>query len=177
MRKDPDESFEDRRAVSAAAPTGLSRAGAAFIARFEGVVLHLYDDPVGHCTVGIGHLVHHGRCDGRASEAPFRNGITRERAFELLRQDTAGTAAEVRRRVRAPMNQPQFDAICSWAFNCGSGVLTTSTLVRLLNGGDYGSVPAQLARWDKAGNPPRPVAGLTRRRRAEGALFAHGRYE
>jgi GH24 family phage-related lysozyme (muramidase) len=155
----------------------LSTRGAAFISRFEGVVLRLYNDPVGHCTVGIGHLVHHGRCDGRASEAPFRNGISRDRAFALLRQDVAATAAEVRRRVRVPLNQAQFDALCSWAFNCGSGVLTTSTLVRLLNAGDFNSVPAQLARWDKAGNPPRPVAGLTRRRRAEGELFARGKYE
>lgn len=169
----PDEGEPDE----SRAPAALSTRGAAFVSRFEGVVPQLYNDPVGHCTVGIGHLVHHGRCDGRASEAPFRNGISRERAFELLRQDIAATAVEVRRRIRVPLNQAQFDALCSWAFNCGSGVLATSTLVRLLNARDYGSVPAQLARWDKAGNPPRPIAGLTRRRRAEGDLFAHGRYE
>ena len=169
----PDEDEPD----PTRAPAALSTRGAAFVSRFEGVILHLYNDPVGHCTVGIGHLVHHGRCDGRASEAPFRNGISRDRAFELLRQDVAATAAEVRRRIRVALNQTQFDALCSWAFNCGSGVLTTSTLARLLNAGDFNSVPAQLARWDKAGNPPRPVAGLTRRRRAEGELFARGRYE
>jgi GH24 family phage-related lysozyme (muramidase) len=173
----PERAPIDEGEAKAGAPTALSTRGAAFVSRFEGVILRLYNDPVGHCTVGIGHLVHLGRCDGRASEAPFRNGISRERAFELLRQDVAATAAEVRRRVRVSLNQAQFDAMCSWAFNCGSGVLTTSTLVRLLNGGDYGSVPGQLARWDKAGNPPRPVAGLTRRRRAEGDLFAQGRYE
>jgi lysozyme len=168
---------DEGEAEASAAAASLSTRGAAFVSRFEGVILHLYNDPVGHCTVGIGHLVHLGRCDGRASEAPFRNGISRDRAFELLKQDVAATAAEVRRRIRVPLNQAQFDALCSWAFNVGSGALTTSTLSRLLNGGDYNSVPAQLARWDKAGNPPRPVAGLTRRRRAEGELFAHGRYE
>ena len=155
----------------------LSNAGVAFIARFEGCVLRLYNDPAGHCTVGIGHLVHHGRCDGRASEAPFKNGITRERAFELFREETAGFAQAVRRHIRVPLNQAQFDALLSWSFNCGAGVLQTSTLSRKLNGGDYAAVPGELARWDKAGNPPRPMAGLTRRRTAEGRLFSQGRYE
>ena len=171
------EAEEDEGGAAERAALNLSNAGAAFIARFEGCILHLYNDPVGHCTVGIGHLVHHGRCDGRASEAEFRNGITRERAFELFRQETVGFAQAVRRNIRVPLNQAQFDALLSWAFNCGAGVLQTSTLARKLNGGDYGAVPAELARWDKAGSPPRPVAGLTRRRTAEGRLFAQGRYE
>jgi lysozyme len=168
---------EDEGGPAEKAGMNQSNAGAGFIARFEGIVLHLYNDPAGHCTVGIGHLVHHGRCDGRASEAPFRNGITRERAFELFRQETAGYAQAVRRHIRVPLNQAQFDALLSWAFNCGAGVLQTSTLARMLNAGDYPAVPAQLARWNKAGSPPRPVAGLTRRRAAEGRLFSQGRYE
>jgi len=171
-----EEVAEDEGGPPDEAAMSLSNPGANFIARFEGMVLHLYNDPAGHCTVGIGHLVHHGRCDGRASEAPFRNGITRERAFELFRQETAGFAQAVRRHIRVPLNQAQFDALLSWAFNCGAGVLQTSTLARRLNAGDFAAVPRELARWDKAGNPPRPVAGLTRRRRAEGELFAHGRY-
>jgi lysozyme len=158
-------------------PADLSRAGAEFIAGFEGCVLHLYNDPVHHCTVGIGHLVHHGRCDGRPSEAPFRDGITRERAYDIFREDVVPFARAIRRHVRVPLNQPQFDALLSWAFNCGAGVLRTSTLARRLNAGDYDSVPSELMRWNKAGNPPRVLPGLTRRRRAEGELFAHGRYE
>jgi lysozyme len=174
--EEPAAAPEDE-APEAARGLKLSNAGTAFIARFEGCVLRLYNDPAGHCTVGIGHLVHHGRCDGRASEAPFRNGITRERAFELFRQETAGFAQAVRRHIRVPLNQAQFDALLSWAFNCGAGVLQTSTLARKLNAGDYAAVPGELARWNKAGNPPRPMAGLTRRRTAEGRLFSQGRYE
>ena len=172
VAEEPGEEPEQR-----APAMGLSKAGAAFIARFEGLRLALYNDPVGHCTIGIGHLVHHGRCDGRASEAEFRNGITSERAFQLLQQDAATFARAIRANIRARLTQTQFDALCSWAFNCGEGVLRTSTLARKLNGGDYASVPAELARWDKAGSPPRPLAGLTRRRRAEGRLFAEGKYE
>jgi GH24 family phage-related lysozyme (muramidase) len=157
-------------------PSGLSAKGADFIGRFEGTVLHLYNDPVGHCTIGIGHLVHHGRCNGSEPQE-FKRGITKQRAVELLMQDTAQVSNAIHRHVRVPLTQPQFDALCSWAFNCGVGVLSTSTLVRRLNQGDHAAVPAQLARWDKAGSPPRPVAGLTRRRKAEGKLYAQGKYE
>lgn len=168
---------EDDEGPADRAGQNLSNPGAAFIARFEGLILHLYNDPAGHCTVGIGHLVHHGRCDGRASEAEFKNGITRERAFALFRQEAAGYAQAVRRNIRVPLNQAQFDALLSWSYNCGADVLRTSTLSRKLNAGDYAAVPGELARWDKAGSPPRPMAGLTRRRKAEGRLFAQGAYE
>ena len=151
----------------------LSRDGAAFIARFEGCILKLYDDPAGHCTIGIGHLVHHGRCNG-SEPAEFRRGITKERAFELLQQDAGTVAAAIRRYVKVPLNQQQFDALCSFGFNCGAGAIKTSTLTRRLNAGEYAAVPSELARWVKAGGQTLP--GLVRRRQAEGKLFAHGAY-
>jgi lysozyme len=154
----------------------LSQRGAEFIARFEGCRLQLYNDPAGHCTIGIGHLVHHGRCNG-SEPAEFKRGITLERAFELLEEDAAEVVAAMRRRVKVALTQPRFDALCSWGFNCGAGVFATSTLVRKLNAGDYASVRSELARWDKAGSPPRPLPGLTRRRKAEGRLFAEGKYQ
>ncbi len=156
-------------------PARLSREGAAFIARFEGFRAQLYNDPAGHCTIGIGHLVHLGRCNG-SEPAEFKRGITRQRAFELLQEDARAVVAAVRRHVRVPLAQHQLDALCSWGFNCGTGVFTTSTLVRKLNEGDFAAVPGELNRWVKAGSPPRPLPGLVRRRRAEGELFARGRY-
>ena len=157
----------------AGAPMRLSRDGAAFIARFEGCILRLYNDPAGHCTIGIGHLVHQGRCDG-SEPAEFRRGITRERAYELLQEDAATAAAAIQRYVKVPLNQQQFDALCSFGFNCGAGAIKTSTLTRRLNAGEYSAVPAELNRWVKAGAKTLP--GLVKRRRAEGSLFAHGSY-
>lgn len=156
-----------------ARPTTLSRRGAAFVARFEGCVLHLYDDPAGHCTIGIGHLVHHGRCDG-SEPAEFRSGITRERAFQLLQQDATEVARAILTHVKVRLEQHQFDALCSFGFNCGTGAIKTSTLTKKLNAGDYAAVPAQLARWVNAGGQPLP--GLVRRRQAEGRLFSRGKY-
>ena len=54
-----------------------SSMGLAHIGKFEGLRLKLYNDPGGHCTIGVGHLVHLGPIDGRASETPFKNGISK----------------------------------------------------------------------------------------------------
>jgi len=163
-------------AASAAPAPGkrrLSTRGAAFIAHFEGLELKLYNDPVGHCTIGCGHLVHHGPINGSEPDE-FRRGITRERALELLQEDAQVAAAEISKSVKVRLNQPQFDALVSFAFNVGNGAFRESTLLKLLNGGDYASVPAQLRRWTKASGAVLP--GLVRRRDAEGALFRDGTY-
>jgi lysozyme len=151
----------------------LSRRGAAFIAHFEGFRPKLYNDPVGHCTIGCGHLVHHGPINGSEPEE-FKRGITRDRALKLL-QDDAGTAAdEIARSVRVRLSQAQVDALISFAFNVGNGAFRDSTLLKLLNQGDYDSVPGQLNRWTKAAGKTLP--GLVRRRIAEGQLFRDGTY-
>lgn len=149
----------------------LSKKGARFIATFEGFRSELYDDPAGHCTIGCGHLVHHGRCDG-SEPAEFRRGITRERALELLLEDAAQAADAVNGSVRVPLNQHQFDALVSFVFNVGVGAFGESTLLKKLNEGRYQDVPKQLDRWVKAGS--RTLEGLVRRRKAEGELFAEG---
>jgi lysozyme len=151
----------------------LSGAGARFIAAFEGFRARLYDDAAGHCTIGYGHLVHHGPSNG-SEPAEFRRGISRERALELLHADAERAADAVRREVKVPLSQEQFDALVSFVFNVGGGGFTSSTLLRELNAGNYDAVPPQLARWVKAGG--QTLAGLVRRRAAEGRLFAEGEY-
>ncbi|HLB04220.1 MAG TPA: glycoside hydrolase family protein, partial [Gaiellaceae bacterium] len=156
-----------------AGPRALSEAGARFNARFEGFRAELYDDPAGHCTIGYGHLVHRGRCNGTEA-ADLRRGITRERALELLREDAQKAASAVRESVRVPLAQHQLDALTSFVFNVGAGAFRRSTLLRKLNEGRYEQVPVQLTRWVKAGN--RTLQGLVSRRRAEGLLFSDGTY-
>jgi lysozyme len=57
----------------------------------------------------------------------------------------------------------------SWVYNLGNGNLGASTLLKVLNMGDYAGVPAQMLRWNKAGG--KVLEGLTRRRQAEADLF------
>jgi lysozyme len=101
----------------------------------------------------------------------FRKGLTGAEALALLRRDAAVAVRAVKSAVRVSLAQHEFDALVSFAFNVGSTAFATSTLVKVLNQGARGAVPKELARWTNQGLP-----GLVRRRQAEGALFAHGRY-
>jgi lysozyme len=154
-------------------PTALSPDGAKFIARFEGFRSHMYNDAANHCTIGYGHLVHYGPINGSEPEE-FRRGLNEQQALDLLRQDAAKAVAAVRECVTVPLNQQQFDALVSFAYNEGGGALASSTLVKMLNQGQYDAIPEQLGRWNKAGN--QVLQGLVTRRAAEGTLFTHGTY-
>lgn len=151
----------------------LSDAGLRFIAKYEGLRTELYNDSAGHCTIGYGHLVHTGPCDGSEPEE-FKRGITRERAEELLRADVARFEKAVNDRVKVELAQHQFDALVSFTFNVGAGNLANSDLLAKLNRGDYASVPDELNRWVYGGG--RKLPGLVRRRRDEGTMFRDGAY-
>jgi lysozyme len=151
----------------------VSIRGVEFIARFEGFSPTLYDDAASppNATIGFGHVVHPGPVDGTE---PLQQ-VTREQALALLRKDCAKAAAAVRRHVRQPLTQEQFDALVSFTYNCGEGSLAGATLLKKLNAGDLDAVPAELEKWTHAG-PGAPLPGLVRRRRAEADLFVHGTY-
>lgn len=137
----------------------ISQKGLDLIKRFEGLRLDAYICPGNVWTIGYG------------STRGVKQGdrITKERAEELLREDVARFESPVRRLVKVPLEQHQFDALVSFAFNVGSGALGSSTLLRLLNAGDYAGAAAQFDRWNRAGG--QVLAGLTRRRAAERAMF------
>ena len=71
--------------------------------------------------------------------------------------------------VTVGLTPSQFDALVAWVFNLGPTNLRESTLLRVLNEGNYEEVPAQIKRWNKAGGEV--LNGLIRRREAEALLF------
>lgn len=154
-------------------PTAISDRGLELIGRFEGLRTELYNDVAGHCTIGYGHLVHHGNCDGSELEE-FRAGISQQRALDLLRIDAQDAATAVRDGVTVPLNQQQFDALVSFTFNVGAAAFSGSTLRKRLNNGEYDAVPDELNRWVRAGGVVQP--GLVKRRGEEGVLFRDGVY-
>lgn len=146
----------------------ISDNGLKFIADHEGMILHLYNDPANHATIGVGHLVHHGPINGSEPEE-FKRGITKERAMEILRSDVITAENTVNKLVKVPLNQNQFDALVSFVFNIGKTQFASSTLLAKLNNQDYSSVPSQLNRWVHGSGKKLP--GLINRRRDEGNLF------
>jgi lysozyme len=143
----------------------ISNTGLDLIKSFEGFIGHMYLCPAGVPTIGYGTTLIEGK--------PIAPGtvITEDKASELLRQQIDATfAPAVIRHVKVPLNQNQFDALVSWTYNLGEGSLASSTMLKLLNQGDYASVPAQMMRWTKANGVDLP--GLVRRRQAEAELFA-----
>jgi lysozyme len=170
---DAEPEGEEEEAEARGIPPRLSQRGAGFIARFEGCVLHMYNDPTRNATIGVGHLIHPGPING-AEPPEFRHGITRKRALELLMNDAGKAARSVRRLITVPLTQQQFDALVSFTFNCGEGSLAASTLRKRLNRREYAAVPSELNKWVLSGGKRLP--GLVRRRKAEGALFSHSRY-
>ena len=96
--------------------------------------------------------------------------ITQEEADQMLLDELVEYEGYVNNLVTVGLNQNQFDAMVSWVYNLGGGNLKASTLLKVLNAGDYEGVPAQMLRWNKAGG--KVLEGLTRRRQAEADLWS-----
>jgi len=103
--------------------------------------------------------------------------ITQETADALFDADLARFERDVNSLVTVPLTQGQFDALVSFAYNCGSDIdedkrtegLGDSTLLRLLNEGKPELAVLEFPKWNKDNG--KIVAGLTRRRLMEAALF------
>ncbi len=142
----------------------LTDDGVALIKRFEGFAPEIYVCPGGWPTIGYGHVVRDHEHER------FAESIDEATADELLRRDVETAERAVLRLVRVPLEDWQFDALCSFAFNLGAGALQRSTLRRKVNRAEHDAVPAEFRRWVWAGG--RRLKGLIRRREAEAALYA-----
>lgn len=138
----------------------ISEKGLKLIRDFEGCKLRAYRCPAGVWTIGYG-----------STGAHVYEGltITQEQAERLLLEDLERFEDAVNDLVKVPLTQSAYDALVSFAFNCGIGALETSTLLKMFNDGEYKAAADQLLRWDKAGGKALP--GLTRRRQAERDLW------
>lgn len=134
------------------------------IAEFEGLRLAAYRDAVGVLTIGYGHT-------GADVKPGMR--ITAEEADRLLTRDLERFERAVESYAEK-IEQHQFDALVSFAYNLGEGSLKGSTLLKLHNAGEYNAAAREFQRWNHAGG--RVLAGLTRRREAEAKVYDGGDY-
>ncbi len=141
-------------------PQAISPDGLEFIKQAEGCKLAAYLDSVGVPTIGYGHTqgVHGG------------THCTQEEADQWLQDDLQAVYRDIDALVTVDLSQGQFDALCSFVFNLGAGALRNSTLLKLLNAGNYLAAQQQFGRWNHAGG--QVLAGLTKRREGEAEMFS-----
>lgn len=137
----------------------VSQKGLALIRQFEGLRLAAYKCSAGVPTIGY----------GTTKGVKMGMVIDKEEAERLMAEDVAWFAGHVSGLVKVKLTQPQFDALVSFCYNVGPTAFGNSTLLRYLNQGLYTDAAGQFLRWNKAAN--NVIAGLTRRRAAERAMF------
>ncbi len=140
-----------------------SRAALDLIASFEGFRARAAKTPDGRWTLGFGHV------------ATAREGlsVSRAEAEDLLRWDLRPVEDMVRQSALTPLNQNQFDALVSFAFNIGVSNFATCDVLRYLNQGQPIAGALAMHAWRRARVNGRVLVidALVRRRAAEAALF------
>jgi|TARA_Y100001938_G_scaffold144387_1_gene218869 lysozyme len=139
--------------------------GLDLIKLYEGYSSSPYLCPAQHWTIGYGAIW--GMDDKRVTED--HPDINEDQADYLLRRDVKKSEMAVLRHIRVPLEDGQFNALCSFVFNLGSGALQSSTLRRKINRGDYIGAANEFPRWVYAGG--RRLKGLVRRREHERSMF------
>jgi lysozyme len=141
----------------------VSQEGIDLIKSFEGCRLKAYPDPgTGGAPWTIGWGTTTGVVEGMA--------CTQEQADQMLADDVAAVGRMVNSLLKIKVNQNQFDALVSFAYNVGSGALASSTLLRLVNAGEGEQAANEFPKWVHGGNGA-TLPGLVRRRAAERSLF------
>lgn len=140
------------------------------VKHFEQWKPHAYDDPAGYCTIGFGHLIALARCES-VQLGKFEAGITEAEGIRLLDTDTLGARLAVQELVTVRLTEAQSGALSSFVFNVGRGAFSRSTLLRLLNDGEYDLASLEFRRWVRARG--RILRGLIARRACEESLFRH----
>lgn len=144
----------------------ISPAGISLVKKWEGWSAKAYKDPVGVWTIGWGTI---------GPEARPGRKITKKQGEEFLRRELAEQEGYVKHYVRVPLTQHQFDALVSLVYNIGAGNFSRSTLLKLVNRGNFSGAAAQFARHNTARDRETGkrivLRGLTNRRLEEALLF------
>ena len=140
----------------------MSQTGIIMLKQFEGVRLTAYKavSTEQYWTIGYGHYgvdVYEGM------------KITDKQAEEMLKNDLIRYENGVNESVTVTLGQNQFDALVSFAYNCGVSALKGSYLLNLINMGKFKEACEEWLLWNKSGG--KVLLGLTNRRKAEVALF------
>jgi len=145
----------------------LSERGKALLIRHEGYELKAYkaDPSEKYYTIGYGHYGADVKCGMK---------ITKAQAEDYLTQDLKAFEDGVNSAVKVPLKQNQFDALVIFSYNVGIGAFKKSTLLKLVNKGDFDGAAEQFLIWNKVGG--KFNQGLMNRRLRTRQLFLIGNY-
>jgi len=143
----------------------VNKAALDLIKEFEGLRLEAYRDSVGVWTIGYGTTARAG-----VGIKPQRGMvITEAEASHYLEKGVSKFADSIRPAITAPINENEFGAFVSLAYNIGPSAFKRSSSLRHFNNGDKARAAQNILLWNKAGG--KVLRGLVRRREAEKALF------
>lgn len=143
----------------------VSSDGLDFIAKHEGLRLSAYLCPAKVLTIGYGTTRYPNGNRVKQGEK-----ITKEYALELLKHDVNNFELAVDAMATDKLNQNQFDALVSFAYNLGSDALRKSTLLKLVNNNHNDPrIRKEFQRWVFANG--KKLGGLIRRRQDEANLY------
>jgi lysozyme len=146
--------------------TKASQKGLDLIKRFEGLKLKPYNCPASIPTIGYGNTYYPSGAKVKLTDP----AITKEKAEELLKFLLTSYEKGVDSFCRDDINQNQFDALTSFAYNVGVGNLQKSTLIKKVNKNPSDpTIRAEFMKWNKGGG--KVLLGLTKRRQAEADLY------
>ena len=141
----------------------ISKTGLELVKSFEGLRRRSEPLPGGGWIVGYGHT------------RSARQGVevTEREAEYLLRYDLREVEKMVRNSIHAPLNQNEFDAIISFAWNIGRDSFHSSDVLKYINAGEMIAAAESFSAWRKARVDGRSIVvdALVRRRAAEKNLF------
>jgi lysozyme len=147
----------------------------------EGVRYKPYQCPAKLWTIGVGHVMYPEQAkipstpEGMATRKayPLKSQDNRrwseEEVDSILAKDVVRFERGVARYLPIRLSQNEFDALVSFSFNLGLGVLQRSTLRQALLRGDKIMAMQSLLKYNKAGG--KVLKGLDIRRKDEAALF------
>ena len=143
----------------------ISPSGIDLICNFEGKRLVAYDDGVGVWTIGFGTTIYPNGIKVKKGDV-----CTEAQAKAYMAHDLKKFELVVNNAVNVSLNQNQFDALVSLAYNIGTNAFKNSTLVKKLNAGDIRGATNQFDVWINAGG--RRMQGLVNRRAKEKNIFS-----
>ena len=146
--------------------TKISNLGLELIKKYEGFKAKAYLCPAKVTTIGYGSTYYEDGTKVKLTDSP----ITQERATELLEALLVSYERSVDSYCVDTINQYQFDALCSFAYNCGVGNLKSSTLLKKVNKNPNDpTIKDEFLKWNKGGG--KVLSGLTKRRIEEAQLY------